>query len=199
MSVEFGVVAKAIERLAPYPFSPLAMSLCGLEEYDLRGSSPAGGLVTTFGTPNSQIKWPRQPIFSAQMGLPHFPCSIGKWRGNILARRSSAPCSTVHAALEGLQTIDLPLGLAVAPTLYQRVCNGVEISPHRSSEALHCVDAGLLRVIEPDVEFLNVFASKNPTESHAQPTHGREIRRRAFQSVDLVRLTRRQQPTRLDA
>ena len=67
MSVEFGVVAKAIERLAPPPFSPLAMSLCGLEEYDLRWSSPAGDLVTTLGrqilksnglaSPYSQLKW----------------------------------------------------------------------------------------------------------------------------------------------
>jgi hypothetical protein len=74
------------------------------------------------------------------------------------------PCSTVHDAFVGLQTIDLPLGLAVAPILYQRVYDGIEISPHRSSEALHCVDAGLLRVIEPDAEFLNVFASENAPE-----------------------------------
>src|SRR3984957_16208191 len=43
------------------------MSLCGLEEYDLRWSSPAGGLVTTLGrqilksnglaSPYSQLKW----------------------------------------------------------------------------------------------------------------------------------------------
>jgi Family of unknown function (DUF6119) len=51
--------------------------------------------------------------------------------------------------------------LAVAPPLGQRVCDGVEISPHRSDEALHGVDSRLLRVIEPDAEFLNVFASKN--------------------------------------
>ena len=67
MSVEFGVVAKAIERLAPPPFSPLATSLCGVEEYDLRWSSPAGDLVTTLGrqilksnglaSPYSQLKW----------------------------------------------------------------------------------------------------------------------------------------------
>jgi hypothetical protein len=43
------------------------MSLCGLEGYDLRGSSPAGGLVITLGrqilkpnglaSPYSQLKW----------------------------------------------------------------------------------------------------------------------------------------------
>jgi len=75
-------------------------------------------------------------------------------------------CATVHRALEGLQSIDVPFGLAIAPAFGQRVCDGVEISPHCSSEALHCVDAGLLRVIEPDAEFLNVLASENAPESH---------------------------------
>jgi hypothetical protein len=59
----------------------------------------------------------------------------------------------------------VPFGLAIAPAFGQRVCDGVEISPHRWSEALHCVDVGLLRVIKPDPEFLNVFASENASES----------------------------------
>jgi hypothetical protein len=49
MSVEFGVVAKAIERLAPPPVAPLETSLCRVEEYDLRWSSSAGDFVTTLG------------------------------------------------------------------------------------------------------------------------------------------------------
>src|ERR1700677_4811942 len=108
-------------------------------------------------------------------------------------------CATVHRALEGLQTIDLPLSLAVAPPLGQRVCDGVDISPHRSNEALHGVESRLLRVIEPGAKFLNVFASENTPESHCEPTHGCEIWRRTLQSVNLGRLTPRQQPTRLDA
>jgi hypothetical protein len=31
--------------------------------------------------------------------------------------------------------------LAIAPAFGQRVCDGVEISPHRSSEALHGVES----------------------------------------------------------
>jgi hypothetical protein len=93
----------------------------------------------------------------------------------------------------------MPFGLAIAPALGQRVCDGVEISTHRSSEALRCVDAGLLRVIEPGAEFLNVLASENASESHGEPTHGGEVRRGAFQSVDLCRLTGRQQTARLNA
>jgi hypothetical protein len=93
----------------------------------------------------------------------------------------------------------VPFDLAIAPAFGQCVCDGVKISPHRSSEALRCVDAGLLRVIGPDARFLNVFASEDASESHGEPTHGGEVRRGAFQSVDLGRLTWRQQPTRLDA
>jgi hypothetical protein len=81
----------------------------------------------------------------------------------------------------------MPFALAIAPAFGQGVCDGVEISPHRSSEALHGVDAGLLRVIEPDAEFLNVLASENASESHREPAHGGEVRRGAFQSVDLCR------------
>src|SRR5271166_5598091 len=73
-------------------------------------------------------------------------------------------CATVHRALEGFQSIDLPFGLAIAPALSQRVSDGVDISPHRASEAVDRVNPGVLRVVEPDIEFLNVFASKNASE-----------------------------------
>jgi hypothetical protein len=66
MSVEFGSSQKRSNACAP-PSSPLATSLCGLEEYDLRWSSPADDLVTTLGrqilnlnglgSPYSQLKW----------------------------------------------------------------------------------------------------------------------------------------------
>src|SRR5271166_1792401 len=108
-------------------------------------------------------------------------------------------CATVHRALVGFQSIDLPFGLAVAPALGQRVSDSVDVSPNRAREALHCVNSRLLRIIEPDVEFLNVFASKNASESHSELTHGGEIGRRTLQSVHLCRLTWRQQSARLDA
>jgi hypothetical protein len=65
-----------------------------------------------------------------------------------------------------LQSIDLPFGLAVAPGFSQRVSDGVDISPDRASEAAYRVNPRLLRVVESDIEFLNVFASKNASESH---------------------------------
>ena len=60
--------------------------------------------------------------------------------------------------------MDLPFGLTVAPTC-QRVPDGVDISADRASEAVHRVNSGLLSVVEPDVEFPDVFASKNASES----------------------------------
>ena len=68
--------------------------------------------------------------------------------------------ASVHRALEGFQTIDLPFGLAVAPTFGQRVPDRVNILPQRSNEALHRVEAGSMGLFEPRVEFHVAFASK---------------------------------------
>jgi len=88
--------------------------------------------------------------------------------------------STVHRALEGFQSIDLPFGLAVAAFGKRWIAK----------------NSGPLCIIQPDFEFLDVFALKNASESHGEPTHGGEIRRGAFQSVDLCPLTVRQQSAR---
>jgi hypothetical protein len=72
----------------------------------------------------------------------------------------------VHCAFQGFQAIDVPFSLTIAPLLGQSVCDGVEISPHRSGETVHCVDSGLVRVLEPDAELLNVPALKYAPESH---------------------------------
>ena len=53
--------------------------------------------------------------------------------------------------------IDLSLSLVIALEFDQGVFEGVDIWPQWASEAVNCVNPGLLRVIEPDVEFLNVF------------------------------------------
>ena len=68
--------------------------------------------------------------------------------------------ASVHRALEGFQTIDLPFGLAVAPTFGQRVPDRVNILPQRSNEALHRVEAGSMGIFQPRVEFHVAFASK---------------------------------------
>ena len=89
--------------------------------------------------------------------------------------------------------------MSIAPALGQRVSDGVDIPSDRASKSLDRINPGLLRIVETDVEFLEVFASKNASESHGEPTHGGEVRRCAFQDVDLDRLTGRQQSARLDA
>ena len=43
--------------------------------------------------------------------------------------------ASVHRALEGFQTIDLPFGLAVAPTFGQRVSDRVNILSQRSARS----------------------------------------------------------------
>ena len=73
------------------------------------------------------------------------------------------------------------------------------LSRHPEIEIISRDRGGLYAQGEPDVEFLDVFASKNASESHGEPTHGGEIRRGAFQGIDLDCLTGRQQPARLDA
>jgi hypothetical protein len=45
-------------------------------------------------------------------------------------------CATVHRALEGSQTIDMPFALAVAPARGQRICHGVDISPQRAKRCV---------------------------------------------------------------
>jgi len=76
--------------------------------------------------------------------------------------------STVHRAVEGFQSFDLPFVLTVAPAFGQRVSDGVNISPDRASETVDRVNPGLLSVVEPDVEVLDVFASKNASETHGE-------------------------------
>src|ERR1700730_15260293 len=95
---------------------------------------------------NSQIKWSSSN-------------SVIDWQMNrqLPSAQEFGARPTVHRTLEGFQSIDLPFGLAVTPELGHRVFDGVEISPQRASEAVNCVNSGLLRVIEPEVELLDVF------------------------------------------
>jgi hypothetical protein len=80
--------------------------------------------------------------------------------------------ATVHRTPERFQSIDSPFGLAVAPALGQRLSDGVDISPDRASEAVDRVKPGLLRIVESDVEFMDVFASKTASEAFGEPAHG---------------------------
>jgi hypothetical protein len=50
----------------------------------------------------------------------------------------------------------LAFGLAITPQLGHGVFDGVEISPQRASETVHCVNSGLLGVIKPKIELLGI-------------------------------------------
>jgi hypothetical protein len=55
--------------------------------------------------------------------------------------------ATVHGSLESFQAVDLPLCLAVAPTLCESILHGVNIPTQCAGEPLHRIEAGLMRVI----------------------------------------------------
>src|SRR5260370_33364802 len=114
------------------------------------------------------------------MALPQTACSAGGWGGQHASPQKFDACTTIHFSLENFESVDLALGLAVAPALCHRVPYRADILPQCSDEALHCVQTGLLGVVEPGVEFIGAFASKNAAEAHGELTHHNEIRRCAL-------------------
>jgi hypothetical protein len=57
--------------------------------------------------------------------------------------------SAVHSALEGLETVDLPFGLAVAPRQLDGVPDGIDVASYGPPETLHANNAGALRIVSP--------------------------------------------------
>lgn len=78
--------------------------------------------------------------------------------------------ATVHGSLESFQSVDLPLGLTVTPAVGQRIPDSVDIAPQCSDKTPHSVEAGALCVIQPDVELVGVFSSKNASKPHGKLT-----------------------------
>jgi hypothetical protein len=68
MSVEFGVVAKAIERLAPHPFPRLRCLFAGLRSMIFAGHRQPG-LVTTLGRQILKSNGLASPYSQAQMEI----------------------------------------------------------------------------------------------------------------------------------
>jgi hypothetical protein len=68
-----------------------------------------------------------------------------------------------------------------------------------AGEALHCIEARLLCVLQPDSKLAAVFASQNAAEPHGESSHFSEVRQFAFERVNLRRLSACQTCTRPDA
>ena len=90
------------------------------------------------------------------------------------------PGSTIHSPFEGFEAVDLSFRLTITPWLFDRVSYGVNIPAQCAGEALHCIEARLLCVLQPDSKLAAVLASQNAAEPHGKPSHGGEIRPFAF-------------------
>ena len=106
--------------------------------------------------------------------------------------------SAIHGSFKSFKAVDLPLRLAVAPMLSDRVSHD-DVPAQGAGEPLHRIESGLLRVLQPSGKLTSVFASQNTTKSHHEPTHGGEFRPFAFQHVNRRHLSACQQTVRLDA
>jgi hypothetical protein len=74
--------------------------------------------------------------------------------------------------------------LAVAPALSDRISHGVDISSQGAGKPLHCIEAGLMHVRQPDSELRGILASKNAAESHGEPTHRGKYRNSRWSIID---------------
>lgn len=88
--------------------------------------------------------------------------------------------TTIHEPFERLQSIDLVLGLSIALRLHYGVSDRTDIVSYRDREPMHCADAGLLSICQPDVQRRHKASAKKSPESHRH-----EIARRALQRVNI--------------
>jgi hypothetical protein len=94
---------------------------------------------------------------------------LAKWRG--AQHTASPPAPAIAAACRSDDR------LADFADRSRRAPYRANILPQCSDEALYCVQTGLLGVVEPGVEFIGAFASKNAAEAHGELTPHNEIRR----------------------
>jgi hypothetical protein len=73
-----------------------------------------------------------------------------------------------------------------APPFGERIPDGIELAAHHPRKTLHPIDPGLLGVIEPGSEMLNISASNRPSRAHGEPTHDYEVGRDVLQNLDFV-------------
>ncbi len=81
-----------------------------------------------------------------------------------------------HGSLEHLQSIDLPLSLAVAPSLQDGVADGLNVLLYRAGEAPHPMDVRLARIAQPKVQLLCGFTPKKAAQAHGKLTHDEDAR-----------------------
>jgi hypothetical protein len=69
--------------------------------------------------------------------------------------------------LKSLEPADLSFRLAVAPALSDRISHGVDISSQGAGKPLHCIEAGLMHVRQPDSELAAFLLRRTPRDRMA--------------------------------
>jgi hypothetical protein len=60
-------------------------------------------------------------------------------------------CTAVHSAFQGLEPVDLTLGLTIAPAFGDGILDGSEVMPDGVRKPAHAVQTGAVSVVEPGV------------------------------------------------
>ena len=108
--------------------------------------------------------------------------------------------STIHRSFESFETVYLcPSVWPVAPRLCDCVPHRIDVSTQRVGEPLHCVESGVLRILQPSFEFAYVLVGHNSAKPHGEPAHRSECRPFPVQPFDPCHLSACQQSAWLDA
>jgi hypothetical protein len=75
-------------------------------------------------------------------------------------REAGQRSTTIHGALERLQSVDLTLCLPIVPRFEDGIANRLDILPQCPDRTSHDVDATCAGIVEPDVQPLHRSAAK---------------------------------------
>jgi hypothetical protein len=91
--------------------------------------------------------------------------------------------AAIHGSLEGLQSVDLSLGLPVAPRLGHSVPHRLQVLAYHLRKTLRRVDARRARIDQPSVQPLRRSTAKQTSKPHRQAPHRCELGGRGFQRI----------------
>jgi hypothetical protein len=98
--------------------------------------------------------------------------------------------STVHRALQGLQSVDLAFGLTIAPLHFDRIPDRVNVPVQGTSEPHDGRQVRFNRVVDPGRKRVCFTAMQDAFEAHSEVPHRCEGRRANLESFDFSRLFR---------
>ena len=107
--------------------------------------------------------------------------------------------STVHRALQGLQSVDLAFGLTIAPLHFDRIADRINIPVNGAGEPHDRCKVRFDRVVDPGRKRVCFSATQDTVEPHGEAAHRCEGGRASLERVDFPRLIRGQLSTGFDA